>query len=221
MTPTSGAVPITNARNAGAREAMVDLAFAVSCEFLPIDYAVPLGDAIRSALPWLPDDGRIGVHPIRASRNPEGLVLSKRVRLKLRAPEALAARVGDELAGSVLVIGDQRLEVGAAVPHVVGPYATLKAAMVVIPGAANEIAFMASLETELDRLGVVGEAICSKAATVGGGDRALSGFGVVIHDLSPRHSLALLEHGIGPGRQFGCGLFVHHKLIEGLDAYPE
>ena len=201
--------------------AIVDLVFALDGEFLPEDYAVPLADALRGALPWLADEPAIGVHPIRASRNPDGLVLSKRTRLKLRLPEPLVARVSRELAGSSLTIAGQSLRIGEAMPHPLGPYATLKAAIVVLPGTAGEVAFMAAMQRELDRLGVIGEVICSKAAAVGSGEKRLAGYGVVVHDLGPRHSLLLLEHGIGPGRHYGCGLFVHHKLIEGLDAYPE
>ena len=201
--------------------AIVDLIFALDGEFLPEDYAVPLAEALHGALPWLADEPAVGVHPIRASRNPDGLVLSKRTRLKLRLPEALVARVSHELAGASLAIGGHTLRVGEASPHRLGPYATLKAAIVALPGVAGEVAFMAAVQRELDRLGVIGEVICSKQVAVGSGEQRLAGYGVVVHDLGPRHSLVLLEQGIGPGRHYGCGLFVHHKLIEGLDAYPE
>jgi CRISPR-associated protein Cas6 len=221
MTPAAGeAARLESLRRVGPA-AMVDLMFAVEGEFLPDDYAVPLADALRGALPWLVNEPAVGVHPIRAARNPEGLVLSKRTRLKLRVPDALVARVSDELSGVSLAVAGYPLRVGEASPHPVGPYATLKAGIVVLPGTAGEAAFMAAMERELDRLGVVGEMICSKATSVGTGASRLEGFGVVIHDLSAKHSLALLTHGIGPGRHYGCGLFVHHKLIEGLDAYPE
>lgn len=200
---------------------MIDLVFALEGDTLPVAYETPLADALRAALPWLADEPSVGMHPIRASRNADGLVLSKRTRLKLRVPETLAGRLGAEMLGLQIDIGGSSLRIGESTPHPVGPYATLKSSLVVIPGTASEIAFMAALARELSELGVVGETICSKAASVGAGASKMTGFGVVIHDLAPKHSLILLEKGIGPARHLGCGLFVHHKLIEGLDAYPE
>lgn len=214
------AAKVEGLRRAGSA-VVVDLVFALEGEFLPSDYAVPLADALRDALPWLVDEPSVGVHPIRASRNPDGLVLSKRTRLKLRVPETLVSRVSHELEGVALQVAGHALRVGEAVTHAVGPYATLKAGIVVLPGTAGEVAFMAAMQRELDRLGVIGEMICSKATSIGSGESRMDGFGVVIHDLAPKHSMALLANGIGPGRHYGCGLFVHHKLIEGLDAYPE
>lgn len=221
MTPAAGEATKVEGLRRGGPAAVVDLVFALEGEFLPSDYAVPLADALHGALPWLVDEPAVGVHPIRASRNPDGLVLSKRTRLKLRVPEALVSRASNELEGSALLVAGHPLRVGEASTHAVGPYATLKAGIVVLPGTAGEVAFMAAMQRELDRLDVVGEMICSKATSVGSGESRLEGFGVVIHDLAPKHSMALLAHGIGPGRHYGCGLFVHHKLIEGLDAYPE
>jgi CRISPR-associated protein Cas6 len=201
--------------------ATVDLYFSLAGDFLPADYAVPLEAALLGTLPWLAAEPLVGVHPIRAARDAEGLVLSRRSRLKLRAPTAIARRLAGELEGAELSIESRSLRVGAAVVRPVGPYATLKAAIVALPGVAGEVAFMAAMARELDALGVAGEMICSRPAAVGGGTEGLHGFGVVVHDLSPRHSVLLQARGIGPGRRLGCGLFVHHKLIEGLDAYPE
>jgi len=40
------------------------------------------------------------------------------------------------------------------------------------------------------------------------GDNAVSGWEVQVFGLAPEESVRLQEHGIGPGRRYGCGVFV-------------
>ena len=90
---------------------------------------------------------------------------------------------------------------------------------------SDEQAFVDEIGMQLEVLEVKAEMMCGRAVTLrdsaGGGERQVSGFSVVLHDLSIEHSLRLQAMGLGSSRQLGCGLFVHHKIIDGLDAYPE
>jgi len=200
----------------------VDVSFEVQGETLPRDYAPVLKLAVLTALPWLADEPLAGVHAVRAPLTDLGLVLSRRARLQLRvsAERADAVRA---LSGQRLNLGAATLGIGAATVKPVQPFATLRAAMVV-SRFDDEQAFVDDVEMQLEVLGIKGEVICGKPAVVSRGERqspALAGFAVVVHELSISHSLRLQTVGLGPERMLGCGLFVHHKIIEGLDAYPE
>ncbi len=44
---------------------------------------------------------------------------------------------------------------------------------------------------------------------------------LMVADLSPDQSVHLQQIGLGPGRNFGCGLFVPHKGIKPVKADDE
>lgn len=197
----------------------VDLAFALAGERLPYAYAFPLEAALVEALPWLGEDEACGVHAIRAPLTAFGLILSRRSRLVLRIP---AERVDDacRLAGRSLRVGDARLGIGAPSPRQIEPFATLQA-WNVATGAADEQGFVDDIACQLEGLGVRAKLICGRPETLDDGARRISGFGLVLHELSPAHSLLLQARGLGSARRLGCGVFVHHRIIEGLGADPD
>lgn len=217
-----GTLQTLTATGDGVLPPCVDMAFEVQGDYLPRDYAPALRLAVLAALPWMADEPLAGVHAVRAPLTDVGLVLSRRARLQLRvsADRVDAVRA---LSGQRLTIGAALLGVGAATVKPVQPFATLRAAMVV-SRFDDEQAFVDDVEMQLEVLGIKGDVICGKPAAVSRGEHsgsALNGFAVVVHDLSIPHSLRLQTVGLGPERMLGCGLFVHHKIIEGLDAYPE
>lgn len=197
----------------------VDVSFTIQGDFLPVDYPFALMTALVRFFPWLEHDLTAGVHPIRAPLTEAGYVVSRRSRLQLRVPESHIDAVST-LEGQSLMLGSTVLCIGAATLRPVLPFPTLRASMVV-NSLPNELAFVTDLGRQLDVLGVKGELICGKPAKVRAGDRSLTGFAVVLHGLSIEHSVRIQRSGIGPSRLLGCGLFVHHKVIDGLDAFPE
>lgn len=210
---------LSTLRPLAAASPMVDLAFEVAGERLPPTYAFGLEAALLATLPWLADEADAGVHPIRAPLTNFGLILSRRARLVLRLPES---RVGSAqaLSGQRLTIGEATLTVGAATVRPLTPFPTLRA-WNVVTSADDEQGFADDITLQLDVLGVRAQPISGRRETIGDGGRQLAGFGLVLHDLSPEHSLRLQTHGLGAARRLGCGLFVHHKLIEGLGAAPD
>lgn len=198
---------------------MIDLIFSIESEVLPENYRAALDAALLDALPWLASAPGAAVHPLRGARTEQGWVVSKRTRLVLRLPAA-SEQAARELCGRSLRVGGSTLAVGRASVREVAPCAALKASLV-LAGEGDEAAFVAYVESELAALGVKAELICGKPGALTVGECRTEGFAVALHGLSPAHSLLLQAAGIGPERRLGCGLFVHHKPIEGLDAYPE
>ncbi|MBS1189500.1 MAG: CRISPR-associated endonuclease Cas6 [Rhodocyclaceae bacterium] len=211
-------------RAAGAVEksmpaAMVDLSFALEGDSLPHHYPFALEAALLEALPWLAEEENFGVHPIRGPVTDFGLMLPRRAKLVLRLP---AERVEAALAlsGRSLAIGPESVRLGAAKPRPIEPFATLRA-WNVATSAGDEQGFVEAVSFQLEVLGVKARLICDRPEILGDGVREIRGFGLVLHDLSPAHSLLVQARGLGPERRLGCGVFVHHKIIEGLGADPD
>ena len=198
---------------------VVDLAFEIEGQHLPADYPRGLEAALLAALPWAAGDPVLGIHRVRAPQTEAGYVLSRRARLIVRTRESRADEVAD-LSGRTLSVGSDTVRIGRATMKPVTPFPTLRAQMVV-NFFADEQAFMDDVGIQLEVLGVRAEAMCGRPGTVSASGGPLRGFSLVVHDLSAEHSLRLQAIGLGPARRLGCGLFVHHKIIDGLDAFPE
>jgi CRISPR-associated protein Cas6 len=196
-----------------------DLSFELEGTVLPHDYPRRIEAALLGALPWAADDPVLGVHRVRAPLTEAGYLLSKRSRLTLRTVESRLQEMA-ALSGRSLEFGAAEVALGRATAKPVLPFPTLRAQMVV-NGLADEQAFMDDIGMQLEVLGVKAEAMCGRPATIPGLAGTLSGFALVVHELRPEHSLRLQAIGLGPARRLGCGLFVHHKIIDGLDASPE
>ena len=203
--------------NADRRATMIDIAFAVSGDPLPRDHRYALAEALERALPWLPDTPQAGVHGLNlvSGSGPEALV-SPRTRLRLRVPRE---RADDAcaLAGAELAVAGRRLRVGAALRRELVDHHTLYAQLVACAGD-DELAFMRTVQDELDRLGVRCRAVCGLHRVVESG--ALPGFSLMLDGLAPDQSLTVLEAGLGAHRRLGCGLFVGHKSAAAVGTPP-
>lgn len=214
--------PLSSLRAPAVLEAappMVDLAFTLSGDRLQADYAPALEVAVCAALPWLQEDESSGIHAIRAPLTDFGLMLSHRSRLVLRIPAGRidAAR---QLEGQSLQVGGTRLAVGAPARRAIEPFPTLQAALV-LSDAPDEPAFLDDVAFRFEALGIRAKLICGKAGVMVDGVHGRRGFGLVVHEVPAAHSLYLQSRGLGPARRLGCGLFVHHKIIAGLDSDPD
>ena len=198
---------------------VVDLSFELSGEVLPHDYPAALERAILSELPEVADDPVFGIHRIRAPLTQAGYVLSRRARLQLRVSSSRVATF-EALGGLTINVGGAALSIGRPVIRPVTAFPTLRAQMVV-NRFDDEQAFMDDVGMQLEVLEVKGEAMCGKPAELEGAEGMLRGFALVMHGLSMADSLRLQVVGLGAGRRLGCGLFVHHKVIDSPDASPE
>ncbi len=189
----------------------VDVAFALKGGTIPADHGWRLFRLLAERLDWLEAETRAGVHPIRGARSGSGaaeLYVGGRGRLMLRLPGDRAGQAS-ALSGSRLDLGDG-IELGAAQLRPLFAHVTLYSPFVSV-GADEESAFQRALGGELQQAGIDCKVICGRARRARADGREISGFSVMLHALSPEHSLRMQEAGLGGQRKLGCGIFVPHR----------
>lgn len=193
---------------------MIDMVFDLEGGTLPAAYRFALWNALLRLVPQLAEEKLVGVLPLRSTINSQGMLLAKRAKLVMRMPTTLAESAASSLAGQQLDIAGNTLHVGAAKTRPIQPYPTIHAQLVT--GSSDEVLFVEDIRKQMAELGVTGKLICGKRLSVSGGQRSIHGYSLVLHDLKPEASLQLQYAGLGDDRQFGCGIFVHYKVITGL-----
>ncbi len=195
---------------AAVADTVVEAVFPLEGQALPGDHAQALLDALTAQMPWLPHDDGAGIHPMKLVSGTGSLaLLSRRTRLILRVHanrlEELKASEGVELE-----VAGNTLRLGAVHLRALQPLATLYAYRVAAT-TADESAFMQAMEAELSALAVAGERVCGKRQILRVNQQEMVTFSMMLHGLVPEQSLRLQQHGLGPHRLLGCGLFVPHK----------
>jgi CRISPR-associated protein Cas6 len=188
----------------------VDLLFPLSGRFLPRDHAQALRDALCAAWPWLAAEPLAGVQNIKLVPGLEAqAMLSGRAKLLLRLSRDRATTL---LGGPAIDLEVSGQALHLDVPHVreLVPHTTLYAYHVAAADA-DELAFMATVSRELAELGVGGERVCGKRQRLTMASGPVTTFSLMLHGLAPEPSLHLQQHGIGPHRLLGCGIFIPHK----------
>lgn len=189
------------------------MVFDLGSGILPTTYPFALWEALIRHVPQLAKEKFVGVLPLRATENNEGVLLPKRAKLVLRLPIALAAHAA-ALSGQQLDVAEELLQLGNGRLRPIQPYPTLHAQLVT--GATDEVLFLDGINAQLSKMGIAAGLICGKRRTLAGAQQSIHGYSLVIHDLKPEASLQLQYAGLGEGRQFGCGIFVPYKVISGL-----
>ncbi|MCY3769600.1 MAG: type I-MYXAN CRISPR-associated protein Cas6/Cmx6 [Gammaproteobacteria bacterium] len=201
-----------------------DLSFRIRARTLPLDHASVLSEAILEQLPWLTDEPGAGIHLIhypqsgsgwtRQEDSPEEIFfVSGRARLKLRLP---ITRLPDasQLSGRTLDLGGHRLTVGRSSAFPLRRSATLFARRVVFDPDETEDIFVDRIAEVLGRAGITARKIlCGQGKRLHRDTGPLSVRSVLLADLGAEESIRLQEMGLGPGRLYGCGLFIPHKSI--------
>jgi len=188
----------------------VDLIFPVSGQFLPRDHAQALKNALCQAWPWLEIEPLAAVQSIKLVPGSEPrAMLSRRTKLLLRLSRPRATELLSSTSLDLDVAG-QALHLD--VPHVreLVPHTTLYAYHVAAADA-DEVAFMAAVTQELAGLGIGGERVCGKRQQLTLASGVVTTFSLMLHALAPEPSLHLQQHGLGPHRLLGCGIFIPHK----------
>jgi hypothetical protein len=91
---------------------------------------------------------------------------------------------------------------------------------VVVPDGVDrddEAAFMMAVADQLRALDIkVRKLLCGRAHALHHPDGDLHTRSVMLADLEADEAIALQQHGIGPHRNMGCGLFIPHKGIKAV-----
>jgi CRISPR-associated protein Cas6 len=193
---------------------MIDIVFEISGGTLPVAYPYELWSELVRLVPQLEEDENIGVIPLRMAESKEGMLIPKRAKLALRLPQALAEVVSG-LAQKQLRVAGSELFLGSCKSRPIQHSPTLHAQLVT--GADDEIMFVAEVEAALAALDVSAKLICGRHHRLTDGSRVISGYSLVLHDLTPEGSLRVQNSGLGKERRFGCGIFVPYKVISSLE----
>ena len=198
----------------------VDLSFRISGGLLPIDHELVLAHALVNLMPWLESEKSVGILPIaRGCWTTEGLLLGHRAQLVLRIPSSRVAEASRLSGLSLPIFGG--LNLGAATCRDVQLTSTQYSAMVAL-GGDNETAFLQSCERHLASLGIRARMISGHRQHRLTENGKLTGFSLMLHELSLEHCRLLQQEGIGSGRLLGCGIFVAHKSVVavGAESFP-
>lgn len=197
---------------------MVDLHFQLAGRAVPLDYADALWHALRAALPALEGNPSIGIHPLYGLSPGTGeWYVSGRTRLILRLGRSGATVSAAALQGSVLRLGDHRLELGAATVRELVPSKVIYSKFVALSpadpdgGVVDEDAFLAACRDRCDALGLRPRLVCGKPQRARTDAGLLTGFSLMLYDLEPEEILRLQRDGLGFERKRGCGIFIPHK----------
>lgn len=211
---------------------VVDLAFKFKCPVLPLDHAHALSSALLSVLPWLAEESHAGVHLIHGAASGNGwyrpedpgneiLHLSRRSRMRLRVPNQ---RLDDarELTGKTLDVAGHVIEVGESTVFKLSSLSTLFSRYVITDAALDENDFLEQAAEQLASEDIP----CRKMLggithTMQFPDGPVHTRSLMVADLTPDQSVHLQQIGLGPGREFGCGIFVPHKGIKPVKADDE
>lgn len=196
------------------RTEMIDLVFEIRGGTLPIAYHYELWDELAKLVPQLGEYEEVGVIPLRMASSNEGMLIPKRAKLALRLPLELA-NIVSALEQKQMRVAGSDLQLGSCKTRSIQHYPTLHAHLVT--GAEDELSFVEEVSSALAEMGVEAKLICGQRNTLTDGERTISGYSLVLHDLNPEDSLRVQYAGLGKERRFGCGIFVPYKVISGLE----
>jgi CRISPR-associated protein Cas6 len=204
---------------------IVDVAFQLAGESVPVDHGYQLYSALCVAVPALHGATWLSVHPLSGNPTPPGkLSFRDNARLFLRLP---AERIPDvlPLAGRTVEVAGARLALGAPNVSALVPAPCLDARLVVLkltdaPHRENEelgrqtldtAAFAERYATELKRQLIALDIqsppdLCGRRSITVSGRRVI-GYSVRVSALSADQSLRLQVNGLGGKRRMGCGVF--------------
>jgi len=204
---------------------IIELHFPVKGDTLPSDHSYPLYSAISNLIPEVHGAPWLGIFSIKGRKlRPGAIKISQFTKLRLRLPMSQASDIY-KLAGAKVDIGGHSVQFGIPELHMLRPAKRLRSRFVMIKckdskGKSAEIdSFLASLKKQVAELGVFAEislepnqfstseedvfarrAMRIKSATI-------TGFGVILENLSEQDSLLVQAAGLGGKRRMGCGLF--------------
>ncbi len=206
---------------------IVDLVFKIHGRDLPTEHGYALFRALATIFPWIESDPRTGVHLIHGAESGNGwirpadhqlLQLSKRTRLVLRLPRERVDSARS-LSGQAIEIEGHHFEVGPARVRPLNPISTVFARHIAIAAQTDpEEQFLCWAAEQLDELAIPArKMLCGKRREIQLPGGPLPTRSLMLAELAPQESLTLQQHGLGPGRKFGCGLFLPHRNIKAVN----
>lgn len=206
---------------------VVDLLYRVDAPRLPLDHAWALREALLARLPWLADEPLAGIHLIHGAESGNGwerpsnpnsdvLHLPRRARMALRLPKKRIEDAG-ALTGVALDIAGHPLTVGESSVRPLAALSTLFARYVA-GDERDEETFVDSCYRQLRDVGiVVRKLLCGRSHDLRTPEGPVHTRSLMLAELDVEDSVRLQQHGLGPHRTLGCGLFLAHKSIRAVN----
>jgi len=194
---------------------VVDLAFPVHGDAIPIDHGYVLFASLSRQLDGSHLPAGWGVHPVRGIRSGRamlGLDRSSRIKVRMPAAEIVTAL---PLTGATLDVDGHSVSLGPPRVLPLEPAAVLVARFVTIKGFADApAAFTAAVHRQLARMEGIDQpvdgitVVVGRRRTIRVAAHVIVGFAVGLEGLTARSSLAVQRVGLGGRRHMGAGLFV-------------
>jgi CRISPR-associated protein Cas6 len=207
---------------------VVDVLFSLNCRSLPVDHAEPLARALLDVAPWLGEEPCCGIHSIHVAGSQNGwqrpdaedgqpLILSRRTKLGIRVPKARVAELRAALEQRTFDVDGNSLQVETGKERPLSRETTIFSRHVCCRAGDSESDFLAWAAAALAELDItVRKALCGRSVNLRAGLGWLPTRSLMLADLRPEESVRLQQHGLGPHRALGCGLFIPHKGIEAV-----
>ena len=210
---------------------IVDVNFKIKCSHLPLDHAHQLSTAIINELPWIEQDQIAGIHLIHGAEsgngwirptNPEELIYpSRRTLFSLRTPQD---KIDDvmSLEGKSLSVCGTSIEFSKPSIRKLSKLTTIFARYVLAEQVDNEEAFLNEMAELLAQKNIRPLKMMSgRAFTMTFPEETLKSRSLMIDGIEVTQSVQLQQEGLGPGRKFGCGIFLPHKGIDAVNETQE
>jgi CRISPR-associated protein Cas6 len=206
---------------------VVDLVFALRCRCLPVDHVHALSQAVQDLLPWLESEPYAGLHAVNVAasgngwvrpEDPEALLhLSRRTKFELRVPKHRIEEA-QQLEGATLDVGGHEFTIQQASVRPLSTITTLfTRALATEQDLLDEEAVLDWVSVQLKALNIIPrKMLCGTEHHIETPERRIPTRSLMIADLEVEESLRLQQHGLGPYRLLGCGLFIPHKDINDL-----
>ena len=210
-----------------ATDEVVDLVFALRCRCLPVDHVHALSQAVQKLLPWLVTEPFAGLHAVNVAASGNGWVrpedadallhLSRRTKFELRVPKHRIEEA-QQLEGATLDVGGYEFTIQQSSVRPLSTITTLfTRALATEQDLQEEGAVLDWVSVQLKSLNITPrKMLCGTQHTIETPERSIATRSLMIADLEVEESLRLQQHGLGPYRHLGCGLFIPHKDINDL-----
>lgn len=203
-------------------DSVQDLVFSISCKSLPCDHAFPLSQALQFVLPWFVEEKLAGMHIVHIMGSGHGwsrptgdaavLLPSRRTKFILRLPKH---RIDDAklLTGKTLDVDGHALTVNNASLRPLSNITTLIGRYIVTGGKQEEV-FTEDIIKQMDSQGIKPDKmLCGVENMIMIHQQLVATRSVMVAGMSEEQSLLLQQNGLGPYREYGCGLFIPQKDI--------
>jgi len=210
---------------------IVDINFKIKCAQLPLDHAHQLSEAIIKALPWIEQDEYAGIHLIHGAESGNGWIRptdpteliypSRRTLFTIRTPREYVEDV-QALDGKSINVCNTSIEFSKPSIRKLSKLTTIFARYVLANEIEDEGRFLNEMIALLEEKNIRPKKMMSgRTTTMQFPSKTLSTRSLMIDGLDVTESVLLQQQGLGPGRKFGCGLFLPHKGIDAVNETQE